>query len=328
MLDHNSQEEHIPQVTVLMCVYNDERHVQMAIESILGQDFSDFEFLIIDDGSTDGTAEILRRMAERDSRIRIFTQENKGQTVASNRGLQLARGELVARIDSDDCSMNYRLNEEVIYLRNNQDVGLVGGGAEIIDADGKILGIRNIVPKRPSKTLLHRCIFQHSDVMFRRNLAISLGGYREKFRNVQDYDLWLRISDVSRVAKIDKVLGQWRLNRGGYVLSRSHEQKWELSFAKAFARKRRKGLRDDYETYVPPSPPGHRNQIGESDYKVVKALILMKSLRLIEARSLLAEVVKDRGGIRSQFLYFCTFAPKSFLHMLWSLREYYLNNLA
>ena len=207
--------EHVPTVSVLMCVYNDENFVGHAIESILGQTFGDFEFVIVNDGSTDGTPGILAEYSAKDSRIRVFSQANMGTTAAANFGLFAARSIYVARLDSDDISYPHRLQTEVDFLERYPHVALVGGGADIIDREGIIIGARNIRTTSPARTLTHRCIYQQSDVMFRRDMVVALGGYREKFRNAQDYDLWLRISEVADIAKLNEVLGQWRLNGGG-----------------------------------------------------------------------------------------------------------------
>jgi glycosyltransferase involved in cell wall biosynthesis len=309
-----------------MCVYNDQRYVGEAIESILGQSFREFEFLIIDDGSTDGTPAILDKYAAQDSRIRIFRQQNAGATAAANKGLQLAVGEYVARLDSDDISFPYRLEVEVEFLAKHRGVGLVGGGAEIIGEDGHVVGVRNIIPRDPAKVLRRRCIYQQSDVMFDRNLAIRLGGYREKFRNAQDYDLWLRISEATEIAKIDRILGQWRLNAGGYTLSRRSEQKREVEVIRKFAERRRVGKKDEYEQYVPPVPEAHRCNIDIGAYRILVGSALIQSLRLREARSTL-RAAQGRRTIRIRVLIGLTFLPAWFVALGVRLRDAWLNHL-
>jgi glycosyltransferase involved in cell wall biosynthesis len=314
-----------PPVTVLMCVFNDERYVAQAVESILGQDFGDFELVIIDDGSTDRTPQILRSLAERDARIRVHRQANAGTTAAANAGLALAKGSLVARLDSDDCSFPYRLREQVDFFSRHPDVGLLGGGSEIIDPAGRVLGVRNIETRDPRRVLHHRCIYQQSDVMFRREIVARLGGYREKFRNAQDYDLWLRISEVAEIAKSSRLYGQWRLNGGGYTLSRMQEQKREVAIIKAMAARRRAGLPDGYDAYQPAPAPPHRSAISQRDFHIFSAGILLKSLRNGEARTAARAGLRFGLTARALTVYGLTFVPRSILRWGWSFREWCLN---
>ena len=132
-----------PIVTVLMSVYNGERYLNEAIDSILAQTFTDFEFLIIDDASTDSTPKILHSYD--DPRIRIVTnEENLGLTKSLNKGLALAQGEYIARMDADDISLPERLMMQLNFLIDNKTVPLVGSGAIMIDEDGKSIGKMNL----------------------------------------------------------------------------------------------------------------------------------------------------------------------------------------
>lgn len=310
-----------------MCVYNDERFVGNAIESILGQSFQDFEFIIVNDGSTDGTGAILEGYARKDSRVKIISQANAGTTAAANSGLSAAKGRYVARLDSDDFSLPHRLKTEVEFLDANPDIALVGGGSEIIEINGTVIGARNIPTKTPKKTLMHRCIYQQSDVMFRRDVVLSLGGYRAKFRNAQDYDLWLRISEVAGIAKLDTILGQWRLNGGGYTLSRAREQAAEVKVIKEFARQRREGGRDGYDSYYPPPPVKHRVGIAANEYDLWVGSILLQALRAGEARKRIGSYLSGNKTPYPLFLYSLTFMPELFLRLFFAARDYYLNRL-
>jgi glycosyltransferase involved in cell wall biosynthesis len=318
----------IPMVSVLMSVYNDERFVGLAIESILTQTLNDFEFIIINDGSTDGTAAILAKYAAQDRRIKVYQQANAGTTAATNFGLSMARGKYVARLDSDDISHPHRLQTELGFLEKNSGIALVGGGSEIIDAGGRIIGVRNIETSCPARTLLHRCIYQQSDVMFRTDVVIKLCGYREKFRNAQDYDLWLRISEVAEIAKLNAILGQWRLNGGGYTLSRTMEQKSEVKVIKQFARQRRATGQDGYASYLPPEAMKHRCNIEPGQYEWVIALVLLQSLRLQEAREIIKEL--RQGHARGKYImaYAATCMPEAVISLVLNVRNLYLNTLA
>ncbi|MFH2203929.1 MAG: glycosyltransferase [Elusimicrobiota bacterium] len=315
-----------PRVTVLMTVYNDEKFLGSAIESVLRQTFKDFELLIIDDGSTDRCGKILRAYAGKDERIRVIKQENQGTTAAANRGLAAARGRYIARLDSDDISFPFRLQTEVDYLDRHPDVALVGGGSEIIDDAGAVIGVRNIAAQSAGKTLRHRCIFQQSDVMFRRDTALKVGGYREKFQNAQDYDLWLRISEVAEVEKLHTVLGQWRLNAGGYTLSRMAEQKKEVRTIKEFARQRRGGGKDGYDGYAAAEKKKHRAHIAPEEYDLLVGFVLLQSARPIEARRKIGTFMSARLTSTALAAYILTFAPRPLIRLLFRARNLYLNN--
>lgn len=188
---------HDPVVTVLMAVYNGERYLAEALDSTFAQTFTDFEFVVINDGSTDGSAAILR--AYSDPRLRVFqNRDNIGLTRSLNRGLVEARGRYVARQDADDTSHPDRLARQVAYLEANPNVALLGTGVWIIDERGRRRGRDAEV--RPSTChgvqwrLLFGNPFAHTSTMFRREIVWQeLGGYDETYAFSQDFDLWSRV---------------------------------------------------------------------------------------------------------------------------------------
>src|SRR5215213_8085491 len=117
---------HAPPLSVVMPVYNGKAYVGQAIESILTQTFTDFEFMIVDDGSTDGSNEIIEAYAQRDGRIRVLSQCNQGTSVALNTGIALARGELIAHMGADDIALPQRFERQLHYLRQNPQIGVLG----------------------------------------------------------------------------------------------------------------------------------------------------------------------------------------------------------
>jgi glycosyltransferase involved in cell wall biosynthesis len=194
-----------------MSVYNGEKYLREAIESILAQTFIDFNFLIINDGSTDGTKEILENY--NDSRIKLINnKKNIGLTKSLNKGLKLARGEYIARQDADDISMPERLEKEVSFLDHNKNTALVGTYYYMINEKGKTLN--TIKPLKKSEEikigLLKGNQFGHGSVMFRAECVKEVGYYREELGPVEDYDLWLRISDRYNIATIPEQLYKWR----------------------------------------------------------------------------------------------------------------------
>jgi hypothetical protein len=199
-----------PQVTVLMSVYNGEKYLREAIDSVLNQTFDSFELLIIDDASTDGTAEILRSLS--DSRIRITrNKKNIGAYKSANRGLKLARGKYVARLDADDIAMPTRIERQAQYLDEHLEVGLVVSRVNVINERGEIINISESLSSEAYYYILlfYNDIF-HSSAMFKVSMVSELGGYDEGFTRASDYDLWSRIRTVSRIDCISEPLTTWR----------------------------------------------------------------------------------------------------------------------
>ena len=214
-----------PKVTVLLPVFNGEKYLREAIDSILAQTFTDFEFLIIDDGSTDNTWDILTSF--QDPRVRLIKNSvNMGLTRALNKGLGLARGEYVARMDADDISLPERLQRQEAFLDINQNIAMVGCWVEMIDENGQKTKRVNfpIVPYLLRWRLLFTNTFAHSAVMFRKDAALGVGGYSEKLRYAQDYDLWSRISIHWDVANIPSELVEWRFWKEGISALQAKKQ--------------------------------------------------------------------------------------------------------
>ena len=189
-------------VTVLLPVHNRERFVGEAIESVLGEGFDDFELLLVDDGSTDRTAEILREYAAKDERIRIVTSEtNEGIPRALNRGLNQARGESIARLDSDDLMMPGRLAAQVEVLDTQRDVVLVSAAYDIIDEHGAHLGrFDETLPSEVIRYLLGftNIIGGGGQVMFRNDGT----RYSTEFPSSEDYEMWVRLSQRGRIVNL------------------------------------------------------------------------------------------------------------------------------
>ncbi len=183
-----------PKVSVLMAVYNGERYLREAIESILAQTFTDFEFLIVNDGSTDSSRDIV--LSYHDSRIRLIDNpENMGLTKSLNRGLSLARGEYVARQDADDRSHALRLEKQIAFMNVHQDVVLIGTQARIIDENGRTLKSRNSYRAQTYLGILFQFLFEnpfiHSSVMFQKKVILEhFRGYDESLYYNQDFHLW------------------------------------------------------------------------------------------------------------------------------------------
>jgi hypothetical protein len=192
-----------------MPVFNRERFVDEAIESVIGQDFTDFELLMVDDGSTDGTPEILRDWAQRDPRIVVVTSpENQGIPAALNLGLRHARATYVARLDSDDIMMPLRLAGQAAVLDSEPDVVLASCAYELMDVHGNYLDTwRGDEPHEVVTYLLnfYNIVGGGGQVMFRRSEVIEEGGYDCAYPSSEDYDLWVRLLRRGRIRTLPLV---------------------------------------------------------------------------------------------------------------------------
>ncbi|MDA2918198.1 glycosyltransferase [Desulfobacterota bacterium AH_259_B03_O07] len=202
----------MPKVTVLMSVYNGELYLREAIHSILLQTFEDFEFLIINDGSTDNSRKVIQ--SYKDPRIKLIDNEhNLGLTESLNKGFAMAEGEFIARQDADDISEPERLASQVAFLEKNPEVALLGTGCKWIDENGKVIGNSNL----PCDTIqilwyvLFRNPFLHSSVMFRKSAVLEkIGLFNYSYPYAQDWELWSRIARSLPVAILDEYLIKYR----------------------------------------------------------------------------------------------------------------------
>jgi glycosyltransferase involved in cell wall biosynthesis len=200
----------VPRITLLMPVFNGEKYLREALDSLLQQTFSDFELLVIDDGSSDGSADIVR--SYRDSRIRFEQNErNLGLITTLNRGLDLARGEFIARMDCDDISLPNRLERQIRFMEEHPEVGVIGTWFEKIRDNG------TITVKIPADDatirffLIFDNAFLHSSILLRRSLLERHGlRFDADFPYAEDYEFWVRCASYTQVANIPEVLVRYR----------------------------------------------------------------------------------------------------------------------
>jgi glycosyltransferase involved in cell wall biosynthesis len=205
-----------PRVSVVMSAYNAEKFLREAIDSILAQTFTDFEFIIVDDGSTDRTSQILNSYS--DPRIiRNRNERNLGYTPSLNWGVAHARSELIARMDADDISLPDRLALQVDFLERHPSIAVLGTGFQKMDQTGKLTSGEILLPDNP-RFIQWLLAFQntlcHPTVMFRRSIFLKSGGYDPAFMPAEDYDLWQRLSLEEMISNIQKSL----------LLYRKHDQ--------------------------------------------------------------------------------------------------------
>jgi len=215
-------------VTVLMPVFDTPpAMLRAAIESILNQSFRPFEFLILDDGSrSPDTLSVLDRYALRDRRIRICREPHRGVTGALNRGLELARGEWIARQDADDWSARTRLERQAAFLKENPRAVLCGAQASMHRADGRALWPTRLPgPHERIRAAFPRGNpFVHGATMFRAGTARAIGGYCEEFPCAQDYDFFWRLSEAGEARNLDEILYHYRFTSGAVSARRAGEQ--------------------------------------------------------------------------------------------------------
>ncbi len=220
-----------PQVSVVMPVYNGEKYLAEAIESILGQTFDDFELIIVDDCSTDGSAEIAREYAERDSRIKIVQREtNGGSADARNSGIAIATGEYIAAMDADDVSLPERLERQVCYLRLNSDIGGVGTQGRVVETD---LTVHSdfTVPTHHALIALQYFLghgILGATILLRRDILTAIGGYAPGIRRIDDPELLARmLNDTNvRLANTSDFLYLYRqYDRDPYPEARDNERR-------------------------------------------------------------------------------------------------------
>lgn len=222
----------MPSVSVLLAVYNDERFLAEAIESILTQTYTDFELIVIDDGSVDGTAEIIREYAGRDERIRFFQlAENRGQSAALNRGLAEARGDYVAKMDSDDISLPRRLEIQVDFLQSNPEIGVVGAQRKQVDVN--LNPLRDIdFPLRHAHIVTNLFFGGWSigggEALCRRELMRELGGFNSRVI-LGDWELYCRLVERARFANVPERLYWARRHQYNVTVTRHTRlnQEWQ-----------------------------------------------------------------------------------------------------
>jgi len=237
-----------PALSVVLAVFNGERFLRQALDSVLGQGFAGFELIVVDDGSTDTSPEILAEYGARDPRVRAHRQSNQGASAALNFGIGLAQAPLIARLDADDLALPGRFERQVRFLGENPAVGMVGGQASIVDDEG-----REVAPARYplSDAEIRQAFtattpFVHSAVTMRKALFEQAGGYRVAFDNAEDLDLWLRIAERGELANLPELVVAYRIHGGQASVQSLRNQAFHSLAARTAARARAAGEPDPF----------------------------------------------------------------------------------
>lgn len=228
-------------ISVLMTAYNAMPYIELAVQSILDQTFTDFELVIVNDGSKDDTAQYLDNI--KDPRVKVFHEVNRGTAGASNFGLQYCGRKYIARMDADDVSLPTRLEKQHAFLEANPDVALVGSQTQIFGEKG--MGMKIEIPTA------HEQIYEsllklnhgmaHGTCIYRNELIKKIDGYWKHHRTFDDWDMFLRMADHGKLANLPEVLYQYRTLPSSLVGSRLEEMRSYFWYAVDRAKRRRAG---------------------------------------------------------------------------------------
>lgn len=256
----------MPTVSVILPAYNAERYIESAVGSILAQTYRDFEFVIVNDGSTDGTESSLRRLAADDPRINLISRANTGYVPALIEAVNASRGEYLARMDADDWARPDRFAKQVAFLNEHPDVVVVGSSYELMDDRGRRLHVQRQPSDDP--TLQQQCMngttpICHPTALFRRRSYDAVGGYDPASVPAEDIDLWLRLGEIGKLACLPDVLLRYRLHAGSVSETKQHKQVDSIRAAVAAAAARRgvnHSFKDDLNWREPAGAAGRLKQ--------------------------------------------------------------------
>jgi hypothetical protein len=239
-----------------MVVCNVDRFLSESIESILGQTFRDFEFIIVDFGSTDKSVSIASSYAGHDSRLKLHAIPHCGLAHARNAASLFAQGQYLAIMDADDVAIRDRLMWQVDFMEKHPEVGVLGGAFEWIDATGAPMRVVRypLANAEIQSGLLHGCPLKQPTALIRREAFAAAGGYRAIFAQSEDFDLWLRIGERFELANLDQVVLRYRVHPNQISLRRLSEQALSHLAARASALSRRSGSPDPLDTVTEISP--------------------------------------------------------------------------
>ena len=239
-----------PAISVVLPVYNAEAYVSEAVESILAQSFTDFELIAINDGSTDGSGAILRELAARDTRIVLVERPNDGLVSALNEGIGRARAGLIARMDADDVAMPERFALQHARMVQEPELAVLGSFIRVMDKDGDIirLGEYPLTPKEAARHVERDCPVAHPAVMMQRDAVLKAGGYRKAFSHAEDYDLWLRMSDLGyAIANLPQPLLNYRVHGASVTEVHWEANRRSFTLTRLAHQVRKAGLPDPFE---------------------------------------------------------------------------------
>jgi glycosyltransferase involved in cell wall biosynthesis len=310
-----------PAVSVVFRAYNCREYIGQAIDSILAQTFQDFEIVVVDDGSTDGTEAILKSYAQKDNRIRVIRNEpNQGPVRTMNIGVREAQGEFIAVHDADDLSLPHRLETQVNFLRSQPNITLMGGGAYFIDEEGEVLRVGTTARKvgeAARQFLEGGQSFIHTSCMYRRISIEAVGLYDEFFTSSHDYDMLVRMANTFEVAYYEEPLVKWRKLNTGITGKKKLAQAAFAELARIRAKAKREGrsinLQQEYERLITNNSVQLKRPISDARYYYNIALQLLEQGNNETARKRFLQALKGGAGpdilLRTLIFYTLSFWP-------------------
>jgi glycosyltransferase involved in cell wall biosynthesis len=262
---------------VVLPVWNGERFLAEAIESVTAQTLVAFELLIVNDGSTDRTDEIAAEAARNDPRIIVLNRPHGGIAEALNTGIEMARADYVARMDADDVALPSRLEKQIAFLNAHPECVLVGTDVDVIDVEGEAIGVMTF----PAH---HQEIVQalitgaspavaHPAIMMRKGAVLAAGGYRQEHVPAEDLDLWLRLVDFGQMANLKEPLLRYRMHPSATSIRDGNQQQATSVLLRAAARARR-GLPMLHRSF---GHVLHRNAVASFHYECVRTALSSKN---------------------------------------------------
>jgi len=242
-----------PLVSVVMPLRNAQQYLREAIDSVLQQNFKNFELLLIDDFSQDDSWAICQSYSAADGRVRLLRNEAAGIIGALNFGIAHARGELIARMDADDICEPQRFALQVQELQRTPAIAVLGSAASLVNHRGDVVGELSYAtaPSEIYHELLHRSCIIHPSAMMRTDAVRQAGGYRNAFLRCEDYDLWLRIAEPTNIANLKEPLLRYRLHEEQVTWAGIEQRILSEVVAVALAKRRRAGQPDDINDLSP-----------------------------------------------------------------------------
>ena len=297
-----------PGVAVVLSVYNGDDFLREAVQSILDQTFTDFEFIIIDDASTDTTPDILAEYAEKDARVRVLRNDvNRERSVSRNRAMYESRAELIAIMDADDVSSPDRLEKQYAFMMNNPDVTVCGTHINCLES--KKIHDYPVDDKGIRARMLFASSIAHPSVMFRKNTVLGIGGYLPDMVPAEDYDLWNRLSTVNgaRFANIPEPLLMYRGNNTAKSPSSLQRQIAAAKKVQKAALARLGVICTDADVETHWIAAGYEPSITRNQLRLAKAWLLdilnaNKTTGVYDQNALLAEVLY-RHALISEYSY-------------------------
>lgn len=309
----------MPTISVVMSVYNGAAYLNEAIDSILKQTFENFEFIIIDDGSTDRSNEIVK--SYKDKRIVFIEQENTGLAIALNNAIRVSKTNLIARMDADDISLPNRLSLQFAFLENHAECIAVGGNAEIIDKDGiYVYTSKQRVEWDEIKDILPNTPFYHSSTMYRKSAFEKAGGYPEIY-GIEDIVFFNRLSEIGELRNLPDLLIKYRLVPTAITTKSGKEGKIIYIILKQIIRDNKLSTENKEKLFQ------IKKNINPTEKECIYFIHLAKkylfnNYQLAKARKNLLKAIKIKLTDPLPYvLYFLTFFPASVINYIYQRKK-------